>query len=180
MRTLRHYRRRRAYMRRWAQDKKLQCLNAYGGAVCVLCGYKGHALGLDHINGNGREHRAGDRGTMFYRRLIRANFPRQPQLRVLCFNCNWSEHQRKQESQVQLVDMLGTDIKAGDTIVYPGRSGSSLWMNHAEVVSLGDGNIRVRHKTREIYNYADRKCIRIPAENAKESTITVLDRVVVL
>lgn len=33
-------------------------------------------------------------------------------------------------------DFLGQEIKAGDTIVYPGRQGSKLWMNRAKVLTV--------------------------------------------
>lgn len=35
-----------------------------------------------------------------------------------------------------MVDFLGREIHVGDTIVYPGRRGSSLWMNKAIVKDL--------------------------------------------
>lgn len=33
-------------------------------------------------------------------------------------------------------DFLGNPIDGGDTIVYPGRQGSNLWMNKATVISV--------------------------------------------
>ena len=36
-------------------------------------------------------------------------------------------------------DFLGREIKAGDTVIYPVRRGSRLWMNRMTVVSA-DGN----------------------------------------
>lgn len=35
-----------------------------------------------------------------------------------------------------LADWLGEPIEPGSHIVYPGRSGSSTWMTHAEVLEL--------------------------------------------
>jgi hypothetical protein len=34
------------------------------------------------------------------------------------------------------IDFLGNEIKPGETIVYPGRVGSSLWMNKGVVVDV--------------------------------------------
>jgi len=33
-------------------------------------------------------------------------------------------------------DFLGQVIRVGDTIVYPGRQGSSMWLNKAEVLEI--------------------------------------------
>ena len=35
-----------------------------------------------------------------------------------------------------MTDFRGTEINIGDTIVYPGRSGSSLWMNEGVVIDF--------------------------------------------
>lgn len=34
------------------------------------------------------------------------------------------------------LDFLGQEIKPGDTVVYPGRQGSRMWMNQAQVLSV--------------------------------------------
>ena len=34
------------------------------------------------------------------------------------------------------VDFLDQNIQVGDTIVYPNRKGSSLWMNKAKVIGM--------------------------------------------
>jgi len=52
----------------------------------------------------------------------------------------------------QMKDFLGQQIEAGDSIVYPNRQGSRLWMNFATVADVRDKSIRVRlnngvHKT---------------------------------
>lgn len=33
-------------------------------------------------------------------------------------------------------DCIGNDVKVGDVITYPGRSGSSLWMNFGKVTKI--------------------------------------------
>ena len=51
------------------------------------------------------------------------------------------------------LDFLGHEIKAGDTIVYPGRRGSRMWMVKSRVTMVSppvvpgkdDGVLRVQH-----------------------------------
>ena len=82
--------RRRAYARAVGRQRKLEVLEAYGGAVCLCCGDT-HVefLSIDHINGDGADHRrrvAGDRRFPLYQWLKKNSFP--PGFRVLCMNCN--------------------------------------------------------------------------------------------
>ena len=76
------------------QMLKQEVFAAYGGSVCVCCG-EDHMefLTIDHIGGDGAEHREkinGHRrnGANLYRWLRRENFP--PGFRVLCMNCNFA------------------------------------------------------------------------------------------
>ena len=41
-------------------------------------------------------------------------------------------------------DFLGQTIKPGNTVVYPGRQASRMWMNRATVLELLDNGIRVQ------------------------------------
>ena len=41
-------------------------------------------------------------------------------------------------------DFLNQTVNVGDTIVYPGRRGPSLWMNRANVIDIRANSIRVR------------------------------------
>ena len=64
----------------------------HGNVACVKCNYNDvRALSLDHINGNGREERKRHAipigGTVFYRWLIKHNYPEGYQ--TLCMNCQW-------------------------------------------------------------------------------------------
>jgi hypothetical protein len=44
-------------------------------------------------------------------------------------------------------DFLGQDITIGDSIVYPNRQRSGMWMNLAVVTDvLADGSLRVRRE----------------------------------
>jgi hypothetical protein len=45
------------------------------------------------------------------------------------------------------VDFLGQEIQLGDIIVYPGRHGSSLWLNKSTVIAIKeDGSIRIQRE----------------------------------
>ncbi len=59
---------------------------------CVCCGKIGIGyLTIDHINNDGNKHRRNlnlTGGHSFYRYLKNNNFPNDPPLQVLCYNCN--------------------------------------------------------------------------------------------
>lgn len=71
---------------------RVRVLLHYGGSSpsCACCGEQRYEfLAVDHINGNGRQHRQeilAKHGQHLYRWLIHQNFP--PGFRVLCHNCN--------------------------------------------------------------------------------------------
>lgn len=78
------------------------------GNFCVCCGETEESfLTIDHINGNGAEHRKTVRpGPQLYRQMQSEGFPKD-KYQLLCMNCNWSKgpkpdgkciHQRKVES----------------------------------------------------------------------------------
>lgn len=70
---------------------KWAVMKAYGGN-CVCCGESNIAfLSIDHANGGGYRHRksiAKLGGGAFYDYLRRNNYPNDPPLQVMCFNCN--------------------------------------------------------------------------------------------
>jgi hypothetical protein len=75
------------------QRMRLRVLSHYSGGApaCRCCGEdRLEFLALDHIDGNGNEHRrssgVGRGGARAYRWAIRNGFP--PIFRVLCHNCN--------------------------------------------------------------------------------------------
>lgn len=77
--------------KRRKREIKEEVFKAYGGAFCSCCGETiVEFLTIDHINGNGAEHRKelgkSYTGTRFYYWLMRKNYP--PGFQVLCFNCN--------------------------------------------------------------------------------------------
>ena len=84
---------------------KDEVYTAYGGYHCACCGETHKEfLTVDHINGDGKEHRklAGGNTKGIYRWLKKHNFP--PGFRILCMNCNFAlghsgycPHQRKQD-----------------------------------------------------------------------------------
>ena len=72
------------------RDKlRQQILTAYG-SKCTCCGSV-QFLQVDHINGNGRQHRKelGGSGTQVYRYITKNNFPSEFQL--LCKVCNYAK-----------------------------------------------------------------------------------------
>lgn len=97
---------------------------AYGGPVCVCCGETCESmLTIDHINGDGAEHRkllAKDKsyasgrsglGDYLYRDLRDRGFPEGFQ--VLCYNCNISKHRK---------GVCEHKLKAGSTIIPKGST----------------------------------------------------------
>ena len=93
----------------WARRLKLEVLSHYGGARCVCCGEIGLAfLSIDHVLGNGAEHRRalGLTGFKFYRWLKQQGFPAGYQ--VLCMGCNWAKR-RQQCCPHQLLRAKATD-----------------------------------------------------------------------
>ena len=78
------------------------------------------------------------------------------------------------------VDFLGQTIVSGDTVVYPNRQGSSLWMNKARVVGF--------KKIKDADPESPVERLRSPSFSLKvkrvtdgiTKTLTCLDRVVVI
>lgn len=71
---------------------RLEMIEAYGGK-CSLCG-EAHQefMTIDHINGDGAQHRrslggSDQSGSTFYALLRRLGYP-QDKYRLLCSNCN--------------------------------------------------------------------------------------------
>lgn len=67
-------------------ELKIDVLNQYGGLVCPCGEDRLKALGVDHINGGGKQHRKIIGRSNLYRWLRRHNYPIG--FRVLCSNCN--------------------------------------------------------------------------------------------
>ncbi len=77
-----------ARKRQYNRNLKIKVIAGYGGK-CVCCGeIRLEFLGVDHINGGGKAHRAivGKGGPEFNRWIIKNNFPTD--LQILCHNCN--------------------------------------------------------------------------------------------
>lgn len=73
----------------WRKRLRVEVLAAYG-ARCACCGEGTYEfLGVDHVDGDGAEHRkriGGSGSTRLYRWLKTHEFP--PGFQVLCHNCN--------------------------------------------------------------------------------------------
>lgn len=70
--------------------RRKEVLRVYGGK-CACCGESHPSfLGIDHIDGNGNQHRRthtnGRAGDAFYRWLKKYDYPNG--FRILCWNCN--------------------------------------------------------------------------------------------
>ena len=79
---------RKQYNKNEREKLKREIIAGYGGR-CACCHEYNHAfLCIDHINGQGTEHRKqiGGNSNLLYRWLRKNNFPQGFQ--VLCFNCN--------------------------------------------------------------------------------------------
>lgn len=73
----------------YARSVKVQCLEQYGGLKCECGEDDCDVLTLDHVNDDGAEHRrdTNTKGYGFYIYLRKNRFPQEPQLRVMCMNC---------------------------------------------------------------------------------------------
>lgn len=68
---------------------KVEVIGAYGG-ICACCG-ECHIefLTIDHVNGDGHEHRRQvGKGRRIYADIKKQGFPQNGRFRVLCLNCN--------------------------------------------------------------------------------------------
>lgn len=77
----------RARQKRYRQAEKREVVSRYGG-LCACCGENELVfLTIDHIYGDGKEHRSTDRSaTLLYRWLKKNGYP--DGFQVLCWNCN--------------------------------------------------------------------------------------------
>ena len=69
-------------------EYRLRIINGYGG-LCACCGLGDERfLTIDHVNNNGRQHRAelGGGNRRLLLEIINRRFP--PDFQLLCFNCN--------------------------------------------------------------------------------------------
>uniref|UniRef100_A0A6M3JU55 HNH endonuclease n=1 Tax=viral metagenome TaxID=1070528 RepID=A0A6M3JU55_9ZZZZ len=74
-------------------ELKCRVIKSYGGK-CSCCGENiKEFLTIDHVNGNGKEHRNTiGRGYKLYKWLEKNNYPKDG-FRLLCYNCNCARGQ---------------------------------------------------------------------------------------
>lgn len=85
----------REYERQTRQKRKVRLLEHYG-TKCSKCGFDDiRALSIDHIEGNGAEHRKEVPGGKLYGWLIRQHFPTGFQ--TLCMNCQFIKRHENNE-----------------------------------------------------------------------------------
>ena len=79
--------------KKWLLKEEVLTHYGNGKCACVQCGFTDiRALSIDHIKGNGYEHRkqkttTRQGGVSFYRWLRRNGYP--PEYQTLCMNCQW-------------------------------------------------------------------------------------------
>ncbi len=62
-------------------------------------------------------------------------------------------------------DWLGTEIKVGSVIVYPGRQGSSMWMSKAVVLEVGTTTAREwRHAPISDWGYYEKPRLTVAVD----------------
>ena len=78
--------------KKWALKEEVLTHYGNGKYACVQCGFNDiRALSIDHIKGNGNEHRIQNKcrqgGVTFYRWLRKNGYP--PEYQTLCMNCQF-------------------------------------------------------------------------------------------
>lgn len=84
--------RNKVYAKRYRAELRQQIIDAYGGS-CVCCGStRERHLALDHVNGNGNQHRreVSSNNLTILRLVVQQGYPSDFQL--LCHNCNFEKH----------------------------------------------------------------------------------------
>jgi len=88
-----HRERRCAALRQRNRELRQELVAAYGGR-CACCGVEGwQFLTIDHVDGEGTEHRAAlkNQGRAIYRWLRARGYP-QEGFQILCWNCNQAKY----------------------------------------------------------------------------------------
>lgn len=86
------YQKMRAYFKERKRRARIEVLEKYGGSPpsCACCGETIlEFLCIDHVNGNGRQHRRIMKASSIYAALKRDGYPEGFQ--VLCHNCNMAK-----------------------------------------------------------------------------------------
>jgi hypothetical protein len=108
---------RQEYLRDYNLELKKKVINHYSGGtmICECCHeYIIEFLTIEHPNKDGKQHRLNTKaggGKNFYLWLIKHNYPNDPPLKVLCYNCNNASyhgicpHKIKKEFKPLHVDM---------------------------------------------------------------------------
>lgn len=79
--------------RKYQQDLKKEIFQLLG-SKCLICGYSGLALQVDHVNNNGNEERErfGNGGSNRYQKNILDKIQSGSRdYQLLCANCNWEK-----------------------------------------------------------------------------------------
>lgn len=121
-----HGERTRHERRNQYQEQKAIVLRHYGGE-CEGCGEnEPDVLTVDHIEGNGAEHRKEVPASQIHAWLIRNEFPKG--FRVLCFNCNHRSRRsiERGNGPMQTIRNLQREVSDWADSVYPNRTLESV------------------------------------------------------
>jgi uncharacterized OB-fold protein len=107
------------HQKRYIYKLKLKVFNAYGGANCRCCGeLRMEFLSIDHIEGDGADHRKVIGRTGIYHWLRRNNYP--PGFQVLCMNCNFARGMHgycPHEMEIGMIEKLGVDETVDEQVM---------------------------------------------------------------
>ncbi|MBT9158764.1 MAG: hypothetical protein DDT26_00011 [Dehalococcoidia bacterium] len=112
--------------RNHCHEQKAVVLRHYGGE-CEACGEREpDVLTVDHIQGNGAEHRKEVPASQIHAWLIKNEFPRG--FRVLCFNCNHRSRRsiERGNGPLQTIRNLQREVSEWADSVYPDRTLASV------------------------------------------------------
>jgi len=90
------------YRKDWLKNIKKQRRNEIIrllGNKCIICGYKGLALQIDHINGGGRREflKCSKRPARYYKKILESIKRNEGKYQLLCANCNWEKRYKNNE-----------------------------------------------------------------------------------
>lgn len=84
------------HRRKYIESLRLKCVEGLGGR-CVTCGYDAdiRALQIDHVKGDGSEHRKKFSGGAYYLNVLKNLL--SGRFQILCANCNMIKRSENQE-----------------------------------------------------------------------------------
>jgi hypothetical protein len=119
-------------------EQRARIIEAYGGR-CACCGLANRdLLAIDHVNGDGAEHRR-ERGPSWYADVIRRGFPAE--FRVLCHNCNFASGRYGRCPHEDMLEVQGAEAD-GPVPFARGRDDAPSWRVQGLPVDQVQGQVR--------------------------------------